>query len=230
MGWLEDHKIRRMTDPADGTLLVSGTSNPPFNAMYSNFSLAGVVEAPGLAPTAVQLSGLDPVASWPQPGQRLPVTVDRARPDNVVIHWDQMPTASELALAQAQTEALVQQTGTDPAVLAEAIQQAGGPTGPTGSAQAQPRWAAPPATATVPVTATVVSVTDVGTPPGFGPAGGIADLTVQLTDGAGTRTAVVRASFASAEQRERTACAGAQVRVLVDPANPASVAIDPGAV
>jgi hypothetical protein len=78
-----ERHIARMTDPVAGTLRVTSASYPPtgVNATYSNYHLAGVVQAAGLAPTAVEHSGLARVAKWPQPGSDLPVTVDRVRPD-----------------------------------------------------------------------------------------------------------------------------------------------------
>jgi hypothetical protein len=47
-----------------------------------------VVRADGVTPTAVELQERVHHASWPFPGMTLPVTVDRADPQNVTIEWD----------------------------------------------------------------------------------------------------------------------------------------------
>ncbi|MGD0555879.1 MAG: hypothetical protein ABSA93_12950 [Streptosporangiaceae bacterium] len=218
---MNGRKIRKMASPADGTLLVSGVSGPAMgNAVYSNFRLAGVVSAPGLEPTAVQIKGIAPEAKWPAPGQQLPVTVDLHQPDSVVIHWDQIPGA----LDRARADELRLRTGIDAGVLTEAMN------GDPATAWHEPvesRWSPPAAAAGAPVTATVTAVRDVSMPAGFGPAGGVADLTVTLPDGS---SAVARAAFSSAEQHAAIARPGATVSVLVDNANVTVVMSDAPAV
>lgn len=228
MGWLADSRIRRMTDPADGTLLVSGISAPP-PAGYSaqNFRLNGVVEAPGLPPTAVEVRGVARMAKWPQPGCKLPVTVDRAQPQRLVIRWDQIPANRDLARAQATADAFRLRTGIDANVLADAIKQANG-AAPVADDVAdadrpdRPRFTEPAPDTGVPATGKVIAIRDVQVPAGFGPLGGVVDLTIEL---AGSSTVVVRALFDSAQQRAQTAVPGASVPVLIDPANPARVKV-----
>jgi len=205
---VNDRKIRKMASPATGTLLVSGISVPPMgNAVYANFRLAGVVSAPGLEPTAIQVKGIAPEAKWPAQGQRLPVTVDLRQPDSVVIHWDQIPGAMD----RARADALRLRTGIDAGVVSDAMNH-----DPAAwhEQPVEPRWETPPpAAAGTPVTATVTGVRDVSMPAGFGPAGGVADLTVTLPDGS---SAVARAAFSSADQHAAIARPGATISVLID--------------
>jgi hypothetical protein len=259
MSWLgrnlAERQVARMTDPAAGTLRVTVASYPPagVNAMYSNYRITGVVSAPGLEPTAVEHSGVARVAKWPQTGEDLPVTVDRARPDRLVINWDQLATQHDSAMAEAQAEAIRMRTGLDVAVLGEAIDQtaaggnapgwvgrlvsdagprpgatSGGP-GPapaSGPPTAGPvRHELPPSTATAEVTGRVLAVRRVGVPAALAPAGGVVDLTVALPGPAGERTAICRASFATPAERERVAAVGATVPLLVDPGDPAIVTL-----
>jgi hypothetical protein len=253
---LAERQVARMTDPAAGTLRVTAASYPPagVNAVYSNYRITGVVSAPGLEPTAVEHCGVARVAKWPQPGEDLPVTVDQARPDRLVINWDQLATAQDSALAEAQAEAIRMRTGLDMGVLGEAIDQtaAGGnapgwvgrlvsDAGPMpGATSAGPgqapasvpppagpvRHELPPSPATVAVTGRVLAVREVGVPAALAPAGGVVDLTVAVPDPAiGERTAICRASFATPTERERVAAVGTTVALLVDPGDPAIVTL-----
>lgn len=90
-----------MQDPAEGTLqVVAVSASPEIGVQVEEIRLTGVVRVPGLPPTAVEYQGGASPARWPQRGQLLPVTVDRADPtqaDHVVIDWDHVPTHLELA-------------------------------------------------------------------------------------------------------------------------------------
>ncbi len=263
MSWLgrirADRQIARMTDPAAGTLHVTSATYPPAgeSVMYSNYHLAGVVQAPGLKPTAVEHSGIARVAKWPQPGSDLPVSVDRARPDRLVIHWEQLLTSRDAALAAAQAEANQMRTGLDPAVLADAVKQTAAGTAPDWvadlasggdparrAAPAPPaappppppaapsgplRHELPPSTATVAATGRVVALREVGVPAALVPAGGVVDMTVAISEpSGGERTAVCRASFATPEERSRVAAVGAIVGLLVDPDDPDVITLSAG--
>jgi hypothetical protein len=132
-----------MASPAEGTLLVTGASSPVTgNAVYSNYQLEGVVEAPGMQPTAVQIRGIAPEAKWPVAGQRLPVTVDTRKPESVVIHWDQIASAADSAMAQAKAEELRLRTGIDAGVLNHAMNDN---VAPTWHEPVEPRWSPPAA-------------------------------------------------------------------------------------
>lgn len=95
----------RMTDPVDGTLQLTSCSSGASDAMYSNCRMTGVVSAPGLAPTAVEHKCTAPTKKWPQPGQTLPVQVDRADPSRLQIRWDDLPSNRELGRQFARRQA-----------------------------------------------------------------------------------------------------------------------------
>lgn len=213
-----------MTDPADGTLLVTGANAAAPTYGAQSFRCSGVVEAAGLQPTAVEIRAIARTAKWPQPGRRLPVTVDRAHPQRVVIRWDQIPSNHELATSQANAAAFRLRTGIDPEVVARAVeeQREARPDDVAATDWRPYQPPSQPAGAPMPTSGTVIAVRDVQLPAGSGPPGGVADLTIQLD---GSRIAVGRALFASAQQRVQTAVPGATVPVLIDPANPGTVTV-----
>jgi hypothetical protein len=100
--WLHN---KHMSDPVDGMLQLTSCSAGAYDAAYSNCRMQGVVTAPGLAPTAVEHVCLAPTRKWPQPGQTIPVLVDRADPTRLEVHWDGMASNRELGRQQAQQEA-----------------------------------------------------------------------------------------------------------------------------
>jgi hypothetical protein len=100
--WLHN---KHMSDPVDGMLQLTSCSAGAYNAAYSNCRMQGVVTAPGLAPTAVEHVCLAPAKKWPQPGQMIPVLVDRADPTRLEVRWDDMPGNRELGQQQARQEA-----------------------------------------------------------------------------------------------------------------------------
>lgn len=57
------------------------------------------VSMPGAAPYRLQHPCNLPDANWPQPGGQMPVTVDRADPARIRVHWDQVSTPAEVAAA-----------------------------------------------------------------------------------------------------------------------------------
>lgn len=106
MGFIGDWvKARKMSDPVRGTLQVTASSYPPNDAMSANYNINGIVSGDGIVPTAVQHSGIARTKKWPQNGQVLPVTVDRADPTRIRIEWDEVEdswkraqdTAAEMA-------------------------------------------------------------------------------------------------------------------------------------
>jgi hypothetical protein len=100
--WLHN---KHMSDPVDGMLQLTSCSDGAYSAAYSNCQMQGVVTAPGLAPTAVEHLCMAPTKKWPQPGQTIPVLVDRADPTRLEVRWDDMPSNRELGQQQAQQEA-----------------------------------------------------------------------------------------------------------------------------
>jgi hypothetical protein len=100
--WLHN---KHMSDPVEGQLQLTACSAGVAGALYSNCEMQGVVTAPGFHPTAVEHLCLAPTRKWPEPGQTLPVRVDRADPTRLEVLWDSMPTNRELGQHQAQQEA-----------------------------------------------------------------------------------------------------------------------------
>jgi hypothetical protein len=131
MGWWGDRNHARavgaMVFPIAGELHVATTSVPPSDARYSNYLLTGVVCAPGVAPVAVQSSGIARASRWPSAGSVLPVTLDRADPRRFVIEWDRIPSA----MGQAQALAEQMRSDLDPAVSGTTTAQGAAPTSAT---------------------------------------------------------------------------------------------------
>ena len=108
-----DRRIGLMQDPAEGTIEVTAASAfaGRGGAQTANYSLSAILHVAGLPPTRVELSGMATSAKWPQAGDTLPVTADRSRPTEVIIHWNRVPTgkqrartlAADLALPEGQT-------------------------------------------------------------------------------------------------------------------------------
>jgi hypothetical protein len=102
MGLFSKVTEMRMKDPVDGVLRIVGISEPISGSSSCNYRLDGVVSAAGLMPTAVVHKGVASVGRWPSPGQELPVTVDREKPERLVIHWDDVPKGADVAANMAQ--------------------------------------------------------------------------------------------------------------------------------
>src|SRR5436190_21101512 len=62
--------VGAMADPVPGTMLVTAASMPSRNAVFHVSRITGVVSAEGVAPTAVQFSGLIRTSLWPSPGRQ----------------------------------------------------------------------------------------------------------------------------------------------------------------
>lgn len=96
-------RVKRMRDPADGSLLVTVCPQPECALEASSYSalMLGVVSAPGLRPTSVEFSCTVLAKRCPRSKQRIPVVVDRADPCRVVIKWDRVPVRDSLGSARA---------------------------------------------------------------------------------------------------------------------------------
>jgi hypothetical protein len=124
-GTFARRQARRLKDPVDGVLQVVAASSPPFNASASNYTLTGVIQAPGVPATSVTHSGMAALSKWPQPGARLPVTVSRSQPNRFVIRWDEISDSSQQASQLAEQ-------------LAQSLRTAGGAGQPTASSLGTP--------------------------------------------------------------------------------------------
>ncbi|MCU1513033.1 MAG: hypothetical protein JWO10_123 [Microbacteriaceae bacterium] len=112
--------FNRIKDPVNAEYrLISCSASSP-GAAYSNCRMEGVVTGPGVGPIAIEHNTLTaPTKKWPQPGDTLPVIVDRNDPSRLKIRWNQMPTNRERARQFAQDAAAAQavptpQTATAP--------------------------------------------------------------------------------------------------------------------
>ena len=61
-----------------------------------------VVSAEDIPATPVSHSGIYKTSRWPMPGQTLPITLDRANPKRIKIHWGEVPSGGQQAEQQAQ--------------------------------------------------------------------------------------------------------------------------------
>jgi len=78
---------KTMKDPVRGTGQIVSCSPYGGRGRVQRCELNIVVRADGVTPTAVELQERVHHASWPFPGMTLPVTVDRANPENLTIEW-----------------------------------------------------------------------------------------------------------------------------------------------
>jgi hypothetical protein len=102
MGLVSKIGEMRMKDPVEGTLTVASITMPSPTATSMNYRIDGAVAAPGVPATAIVHRGVALVNKWPRPGDVLPVTVDRAKPERLVIQWDRVSTGREQAQSSAQ--------------------------------------------------------------------------------------------------------------------------------
>lgn len=236
-------RLRGIKDPLDGTFRLVACSTSSGGAVVENCTMDGVVVAPGVPPTPVHhVSLLTPTAKWPQPGQTLPVTLDRRDPSRLRIRWDDVPPNAQIARRLAQEQAREAPAGTgDPgtggpsepstrAVLgAEGRPEpgtAGGGLSPAESARATQGGAA--TLGLQPLSARVLAAHEVVVPAGLAQApGGTWDLTldVEPQTGPGWST-VLRVGFRSPERKAEVARIGRVLPVLADPVRHDRIAID----
>jgi hypothetical protein len=88
-----------------GTAQVTSCSQYMGRGVYSMCRMQLVVQAEGVAPTAVEFEGLVHRKRWPQPGMTLPVSVDPANPQKVSIEWDEVPDSRDRSRANAEAMA-----------------------------------------------------------------------------------------------------------------------------
>jgi hypothetical protein len=84
-----------------GTFRVTACSCQQFGSAMADSWWTGVVSGPGVAPVAVQHSGVAPQEKMTMPGQVVPVDLDPQDPTRFKIAWDQVPTAVGYGLALA---------------------------------------------------------------------------------------------------------------------------------
>ena len=84
-----------------GTFQVTACSVQQFGSTMADSWWTGVISGPGVAPVAVQHSGMAPQVKMTQPGQVVPADLDPRDPTRFKIAWDQVPTAVDYGLALA---------------------------------------------------------------------------------------------------------------------------------
>lgn len=90
-----------MKDPVRGTAQVVSATMHHGRGIYQNCQMQLVVQADGVPATATSFSGLVHHKRWPSPGMVLPVTVDRADPQNVKVEWDEVQGSDERSRGSA---------------------------------------------------------------------------------------------------------------------------------
>ncbi|HKR24591.1 MAG TPA: hypothetical protein VJS15_04995 [Allosphingosinicella sp.] len=100
-------RIARMTDPVEGTLVVTAVPTMNVETIFQKGKLTGILTAEGIAAHAAQTEMVMKTDRWPVVGQTLPVVVDRARPSDWVVPWGRVGSSDEHALAEAERIAAV---------------------------------------------------------------------------------------------------------------------------
>lgn len=95
--------FRRIKDPVRGTAQVIAASRAPVDASRANCRMTLVVQADGVPARSIDHhEWAVSLKRWPIPGQTLPVTVSRTKPDRIKIEWGEVPTHDETARRQAE--------------------------------------------------------------------------------------------------------------------------------
>ena len=102
MGLLDGIFGGGMKDPVRGSAQVVSATGYHGRGIYQSCTMQIVVQAEGVPATAVKFDGLVHNKRWPRAGMVLPVTVDRADPQNVKIEWDEVEHSGERAAASAE--------------------------------------------------------------------------------------------------------------------------------
>ncbi|MCW3065117.1 MAG: hypothetical protein JWN32_2289 [Solirubrobacterales bacterium] len=99
-------------DPVEGTAHVVGVSAVDPEFMRQPCTMQLVIEAPGVEAFSIRQDFEIDTGQWPDPGQLLPVTFDRAHHERIAIDWDRVPTSGELAAQDATALAAAINAGT----------------------------------------------------------------------------------------------------------------------
>lgn len=92
----------RMKDPVEGTAQV--VNRELWSSQGSSvFVMDCVVSAPGVEPVAVHKTMITALGKLPDPGQTIPIIVDRTKPKRFVIVWKKIPKWKDVERQQAQS-------------------------------------------------------------------------------------------------------------------------------
>lgn len=78
-----------------GSAQVVGCSDYRGRGIWQQCHVQLVVQADGVAPTAVDIEALVHRDRWPMPGMTLPITVDPANPANLRVEWDEVQSSRD---------------------------------------------------------------------------------------------------------------------------------------
>ena len=97
-----------------GTAHVVSASKPPASSAYGRCELHLLIDAPGMATSAVTIRDPRvPVAKWPDAGTTLPIMVAVDDPRRVRVQWDDVPTHAEAAAADEYSGGYAEDYSTD---------------------------------------------------------------------------------------------------------------------
>lgn len=83
-------------DGVEGKAFVQSASHPPDDASATNVVMWLDVYVEGWEPYRVEHNCVVKISKHPQPGETLPVVVDRKNKERIDIQWDQVKTVDEL--------------------------------------------------------------------------------------------------------------------------------------
>ena len=83
-------------DGVEGKAFVQSASHPPDDATSTNVMMWLDVYVEGWEPYRVEHNCVVKISKHPQPGETLPVIVDRENKERIDIQWDQVKTVDEL--------------------------------------------------------------------------------------------------------------------------------------
>jgi Short C-terminal domain len=102
MGLMDAFKSMRMKDPVDIDAQVVSVTDAPDGATHGSCVMNLVVQPPGMEAQSIECTSVPaPVKKWPNPGQTLPVTLDRSDPGKCKVRWDDVPEWDDVAKQQA---------------------------------------------------------------------------------------------------------------------------------
>ena len=79
----------RMKEPVRGTAQVVSVTQWRGDSSWQDIQMTLSVRADGVPPTTVRHRGMCRADRWPVPGQQLPVTLDRRKPERLKVEWDE---------------------------------------------------------------------------------------------------------------------------------------------
>ena len=115
-----------MKDPVRGTGQVVSASQHRGHGIYQNCKMQLVIQTDGVPATAVSFHGLVHNKRWPSPGMTLPVTVDRANPQEFKIEWDDVQDSGDRARSSAEQMAAAMRGDASAGGGAQVINLSGG--------------------------------------------------------------------------------------------------------